>query len=527
MGRPILDPVLAPPFPEAALPVLRDSQLRKNVAHAIDMIQAKRARLVAEKSDWQALRSAAAAIKDEALQNLDVYLEQFEERCTAAGGQVHWAADAAEARRIVLEILREEKAGEVIKIKTMTSAEIQLNPFLEANGIQAYETDLAEIILQLGDGEPSHIVVPALHVNRSQVREIFSRRMGLPDLSDEPKALTAAARNYLRRKFLSVPAAISGANFLIAETGGVAIVESEGNGRMCLTLPRTMITLAGIEKVLPRFQDLEVILQLLARSATGERMSPYTSLWTGVTPGDGPQTFHVILLDNGRSSMLKREPERQTLRCIRCGACMNSCPVYRQTGGHAYGSVYPGPIGAILTPQLQQLKHAQSLPYASSLCGACYEVCPVKINIPEILIDLRAQVTDQERKSARKFSDPMYWGMRVASLLFSRAWLFHLAQKLGRIGALFFTRRDGWIHSLPGVGAKWTETRDLRGLPKQTFHEWWQKTGNKGTRERGNKPAREQGSEAVWRQSDVAGDAPKAPAGNDAEHLVAPGKDAR
>ena len=471
--HPILDPALAPPFPVAALPVLRNPQLRKNVAHAIDVIQAKRARLVAEKADWQELRAAAAAIRDHALENLGAYLEQFEARCTAAGGTVHWAADAAEARRIILELLREDKADEVIKIKTMTSAEIQLNPYLEAAGVRTYETDLAEIILQLGEGEPSHIVVPALHVNRNQVREIFARRMGIENLSDDPKALTAAARNYLRRKFLEVPTAIGGANFLIAETGAVAVVESEGNGRMCLTLPKTMITLAGIEKVLPRFQDLEVMLQLLARSATGERMSPYTSLWTGVTPGDGPQKFHVVLLDNGRSSILARKTERQTLRCIRCAACMNTCPVYRQTGGHAYGSVYPGPIGAILTPQLMQMQHAQSLPFASSLCGACYELCPVKINIPEVLIDLRAQVTDLERKQAARFRDPMYIGLRVANLIFSRAWLFHAAQWMGRIGLRFFTRKDGWIHSLPSVGSKWTQTRDLRGLPRQTFHGWW------------------------------------------------------
>jgi L-lactate dehydrogenase complex protein LldF len=471
--HPILDPALAPPFPVAALPVLRNPQLRKNVAHAIDVIQAKRARLVAEKADWQELRAAAAAIRDHALENLGAYLEQFEARCTAAGGTVHWAADAAEARRIILELLREDKADEVIKIKTMTSAEIQLNPYLEAAGVRTYETDLAEIILQLGEGEPSHIVVPALHVNRNQVREIFARRMGIENLSDDPKALTAAARNYLRRKFLEVPTAIGGANFLIAETGAVAVVESEGNGRMCLTLPRTMITLAGIEKVLPRFRDLEVMLQVLARSATGERMNPYTSLWTGVTPGDGPRKFHVVLLDNGRSSILKGKTERQTLRCIRCAACMNTCPVYRQTGGHAYGSVYPGPIGAILTPQLMQMQHAQSLPFASSLCGACYELCPVKINIPEVLIDLRAQVTDLERKQAARFRDPMYIGLRVANLIFSRAWLFHAAQWMGRIGLRFFTRKDGWIHSLPSVGSKWTQTRDLRGLPRQTFHGWW------------------------------------------------------
>jgi L-lactate dehydrogenase complex protein LldF len=471
--HPILDPALAPPFPQAVLPVLRNPQLRKNVAHAIDVIQAKRGRLVAEKTDWQDLRSAGAAVRAHVLENLGAYLEQFEERCTAAGGTVHWAGDAAEARQIILDILHEEKASEVIKIKTMTSAEIQLNPFLEAAGVHTYETDLAEIILQLGDEEPSHIVVPALHVNRSQVREIFSRRMGLKDLSDDPHALTAAARNYLRQKFLNIPTAISGANFLVAETGAVAVVESEGNGRMCLTLPRTMITLAGIEKVLPRFQDLEVMLQVLARSATGERMNPYTSLWTGVTPGDGPQRFHVVLLDNGRSGILAKKTERQTLRCIRCAACMNSCPVYRQTGGHAYGSVYPGPIGAILTPQLMQMHHAQSLPYASSLCGACYEVCPVKINIPEVLLELRSQVVNQERRQAGKFFDPMYLGLRIANLIFSRAWLFHTAQYFGRIGLKLFTRKDGWIHSLPSVGGKWTQTRDLRGLPTQTFHGWW------------------------------------------------------
>jgi L-lactate dehydrogenase complex protein LldF len=321
--------------------------------------------------------------------------------------------------------------------------------------VRTYETDLAEIILQLGEDEPSHIVVPALHVNRAQVREIFARRMGLKDLSDDPKELTNAARNYLRRKFLDIPTAISGANFLVAETGSVVVVESEGNGRMCLTLPRTMITLAGIEKVLPRFQDLEVMLQVLARSATGERMNPYTSVWTGVTPGDGPQKFHVVLLDNGRSSILAKKTERQTLKCIRCAACMNACPVYRQTGGHAYGSVYPGPIGAILTPQLMQMHHAQTLPYASSLCGACYEVCPVKINIPEVLLELRSQVVNQERRDqGGRFFDPMYLGLRIANLIFSRAWIFHTAQFLGaldwaclraRMGG--FTRCRAWAAS--------------------------------------------------------------------------------
>jgi L-lactate dehydrogenase complex protein LldF len=472
-GRQVLDPRHAPPFPVAALPLLRNPQLRKNVAHATDVIQTKRARLVAEKTDWQELRTAAAAIRSHALEHLGSYLEEFEARCTSAGGMVHWASDAAEARAIILELLRQEQASEVIKIKTMTSAEIQLNPALEAAGIHAYETDLAELILQLGEDEPSHIVVPALHVNRSQVREIFARSMGIKDLPDDPKALTAAARTYLRQKFLTIPTAIGGANFLIAETGSVAVVESEGNGRMCLTLPRTLITLAGIEKVLPRFQDLEVMLQLLARSATGERMSPYTSLWTGVTPGDGPERFHVVLLDNGRSSIVARPTERQTLRCIRCAACLNTCPVYRQTGGHAYGSVYPGPIGAILTPQLMHMKYAQSLPFASSLCGACYEVCPVKIDIPKVLLELRAQVVNQERRRAARLRDPMFIGMKAAHAIFAGARRFRAAQRLGRIALRPFTRKDGWIRSLPGLGAKWTQTRDLRGLPSQSFRQWW------------------------------------------------------
>jgi L-lactate dehydrogenase complex protein LldF len=250
-------------------------------------------------------------------------------------------------------------------------------------------------------------------------------------------------------------------------------VESEGNGRMCLTLPRTLITLAGIEKVVPRFQDLEVLLQVLARSATGERMNPYTSLWSGVTPGDGPQRFHVVLLDNGRSEILGRKVERQTLQCIRCAACLNTCPVYRQTGGHAYGSPYAGPIGAILTPQLEHMQHGQLLPYASSLCGACYEVCPVKINIPEVLIELRAQVVNQERRQPAHWIDPMYVGMKAANFAFASAGRFKIAQALGRLGLRFFTDKDGWIHRLPSLGGRWTMSRDLRGFPDQSFREWW------------------------------------------------------
>jgi L-lactate dehydrogenase complex protein LldF len=284
---------------------------------------------------------------------------------------------------------------------------------------------------------------------------------------------------FLREKFLRVKTGVSGGNFLIAETGGVCIVESEGNGRMCLTLPETLITIAGIDKVLPRYQDLEVMLQLLPRSATGERMNPYNSIWTGVSEGDGPRTFHVVLMDNARTEVLADEEARQTLNCIRCGACQNACPVYRQTGGHAYGSVYAGPIGAILTPQLQEMHHAQSLPYASSLCGACYEVCPVKINIPEVLIHLRNKIVKQNGALNVEAV-----AMKAMAMIFRSERKFRAAQRLGRMAEAPLVRKDGqgvgWIGWLPGLLGGWTQARDLQEMPKETFRDWWEKRSGDG-----------------------------------------------
>jgi L-lactate dehydrogenase complex protein LldF len=485
-----LDPRTASPFPIAAQLAVGDAQLRKNVRHATDVIQHKRARVVAEVPDWQGLREAGRGIREHTMQFLDAYLLQFEENCVRAGGQVHWARDAAEASSIVVTLVQEasaqdaDGAREVIKIKSMTTEEIHLNDALEAAGMHPYETDLAELIIQLGKDQPSHIVVPALHKNRQQIREIFLREMHLSELGETPQDLADVARRYLREKFLRVPIAISGANFLIADTGGVCVVESEGNGRMCLTLPQTLITIAGFDKVIPRFQDLEVFLQTLPRSATGERMNPYNSIWTGVREQDGPTAFHIVLLDNGRSDVLADREGRQTLHCIRCGACQNACPVYRQTGGHAYGSVYAGPIGAILTPQLQKMEYGESLPYASSLCGACYEVCPVKINIPEVLVHLRNRVTRKKTAGLGLLGSPEAMAMKAMSFVFQSASRFRAAQRLGRLAESPLTHKDGsgerWIDWLPGLLGGWTEVRDLRAMPKQTFREWWEQRGQPG-----------------------------------------------
>jgi L-lactate dehydrogenase complex protein LldF len=465
----------APDFPVAAKKLIANTQTRHNVRKATDIIRKKRDRMVAELPDWEQLRQAGHDIKEHVMRHLDFYLQQFEAACTAAGGKVHWARDADEANRIIVDLVKAQNATEVIKVKTMTSDEIRLNPALEAAGITPYETDLADLIVQLGEDRPSHIVVPALHRNKMEIRSIFLEKMKLQELGDRPEDLTNAARHYLREKFLRVPVAISGANFAIAESGSVCVVESEGNGRMCISLPRVLICLVGIEKIIPTFQDLEIYLQLLPRSATGERMNPYNSIWTGVAPGDGPQEFHVVLLDNGRTNVLADAESRETLDCIRCGACLNACPVYRQTGGHAYGSVYGGPIGAILTPQLQFMEHSQTLPYASSLCGACYEVCPVKINIPEILVHLRGKVVARGDAPLLERT-----AMKAAGYALENADRFAKAQKLARLAQIPFNQ-SGTIRSLPGMLAGWTSVRDLAAVPPESFREWWAK------RERGQK----------------------------------------
>jgi L-lactate dehydrogenase complex protein LldF len=463
----------SPAFPVAAKTALADDQLRRNLRHATGTIRAKRAAAVAELPDWEDLRLAGEAIKDTVLANLDTYLLQLEESVTARGGVVHWAADADEANAIVLRLAQEAGASEVVKVKSMATAEIGLNEALAAGGVTAIETDLAELIVQLGDDRPSHILVPAIHKNRTEIRDIFRARMAdAGALTDDPPVLAEAARKHLRRKFLSARVAVSGANFAVASTGSVVVVESEGNGRMCLTLPETLITVMGIEKLVPTWSDLEVFLQLLPRSSTAERMNPYTSVWSGVTPGDGPQNFHLVLLDNGRTSTLASRVGRQALRCIRCSACLNVCPVYERTGGQAYGSVYPGPIGAILAPQLSgdmHDKHNASLPYASSLCGACFEVCPVRIDIPEVLVHLRSEVV-----AAKSRFSPEAIGMAAMSWVMAGPRRFHAAQRLATAGRLL--SRKGKIRKLPYPGSQWTDSRDLPAPAKESFSAWWKRT---------------------------------------------------
>ncbi|WP_043640247.1 lactate utilization protein B [Nonomuraea candida] len=448
-------------FPENSRKAVHDSQLRFNLRKATHTIRGKRASVVGELPDWQELRAAGKAIKEHTLRNLDRYLIRLEAAVTAAGGTVHWARDAAEANRIVTGLVKATGETEVVKVKSMATQEIELNQALAEQGITAYETDLAELIVQLGDDFPSHILVPAIHRNRSEIREIFLDRMpGVsPDLTDDPPALAEAARLHLRERFLRSKVAISGANFMVAETGTLVVLESEGNGRMCLTLPETLISVVGIEKLLPSWRDLEVFLQLLPRSSTGERMNPYTSMWTGAVEG---QDFHLVLLDNGRTDVLADEVGRQALRCIRCSACLNVCPVYERAGGHAYGSVYPGPIGAILTPQLRGMSSEldASLPYASSLCGACYEVCPVAIDIPEVLVDLRAKAPHAAAERA---------GMKVAG------WIFNDHRRLARAQRAATRLRKLVPKRLPGPLSAWTDTRDVPEIPEESFRDWWER----------------------------------------------------
>jgi L-lactate dehydrogenase complex protein LldF len=350
----------------------------------------------------------------------------------------------------------------------MATEEIGLNAALAEAGIAAHETDLAELIVQLGGDRPSHLLVPAIHRSRHDIRALFERELGEEGLTTDPAELAGVARRHLRERFLRTRVGVSGANFAVAETGAICVVESEGNGRMCTTLPHTLITVMGIEKVVPRWEDLGVMFELLPRSSTGERMNPYTSLWTGVTPGDGPQAFHLVLLDNGRTTALADGVGRQALRCIRCSACLNVCPVYERTGGHAYDATYAGPIGAILSPLIDGLGRHATLPSASTLCGACYEVCPVKIDIPSVLVHLRGRVVAEHGAPVTERA-----AMGAMARVLGTRRRYELAQRALRTAGRPLSHDGRLERQLLGPLKPWTTFRDLPAPPKQTFRDWW------------------------------------------------------
>ena len=463
-------------FPRAAVAALADPQLRRNLRAATHTIRRNRAAAVAELAEWEQLRETAARIKDEALASLDQQLEQLEQSVTAAGGHVHWARDAAEACALTGNLIEARGATEAIKMKSLTTDEIGLDEALERRGIAAWETDLAEMIIQLAHDRPSHIVVPAIHLSRGEIRDLFARTFDLPDLSDDPVQLTAVARRVLRERFMHAQVGITGVNFAVAETGTIALVESEGNGRMCTTLPRTLISIMGIEKVLPRLSDLAVMLRLLPRSAVGARMTSYVTLFTGVHDSDGPEEFHLILLDNGRTRALADPIGREALRCIRCGACLNVCPVYEHVGGHAYEAPYPGPIGSIISPQLAGLREHQSLPFASSLCGACAEVCPVRIDIPKLLVHLRGRIVTETT------TEPLgeRTAMRLLLRILSDRHRYQTAQRALRLGRA--PLRSRLARALPGPVGGWTSVRELPEIPERTFRQWWSSHENRSER---------------------------------------------
>ena len=445
-------------FRENARAALADVHLRGALKNATSLFGERRREAAASVANWEDLRNHARAIKDEVLLHLDKYLEEFVGNAESRGAKVHWARDAAEANAIITRIAIEREARTVVKSKSMTTEETHLNTALEAAGLQVVETDLGEYIIQLAGETPSHIIAPAIHKTRRQVAELFTAELGMPP-TDDVAQLTSTARATLRDRFASADVGISGVNFAVAETGTIVIVENEGNIRLTTSLPRIHIAMMGIEKVIPRFTDLDVFLKLLPRSGTGQRLTTYQSFITGTkrSPADeGPEELHIVLLDNGRSRMLAHPVTRQSLACIRCGACLNACPVYQQIGGHAYGSVYPGPIGAVITPQLMGIEKSSQLPYASSLCGACREVCPVKIDIPRLLLHLRGEITPRKGSFRERLAFKIW-----ARVMMSPA-LYRMSSVAGRL-----------MQRVMPLSKAWAIGRDLRPIESRSFRDQW------------------------------------------------------
>lgn len=458
-------------FTEHARQALQDQDLQQALQLLTTNFVPRRVVAMEALGNAEALRTEARAIKERTIDRLDEYLELFATNVQRLGGQVHWARDAAEARHIITRLAQEADARVIVKGKSMATEEIHLNPHLEHHGYEVVETDLGEYIIQLANETPSHIIAPAIHKTRQQIATLLHDKLGTPYTETIPE-MTQIARHALRQQFLRADMGITGVNFAIAETGSIVLVTNEGNGRLSSTLPRMHVALMGMEKVIPRLADLAVMVKVLTNSATGQKISSYVTMITGPRRAhdvDGPEALHIVIMDNGRSSML-RSANREALYCLRCGACLNVCPIYQNIGGHAYGWVYPGPIGAVLTPMFIGLDTAQHLPRASTLCGACREACPVKIDIPHMLLNLRHQFVERGNPS------------RVETLLFA-LWSkvmqhpkgYRLATTLARLAQRPFTRQ-GWLSKLPPPFSGWTASRDFKAMAPTSFRQRWQQT---------------------------------------------------
>lgn len=461
-------------FLEASQEAMGNGKLQIILDQLADTLGAKNRQAWAAMPDSDLARQKARAIKDATLAELDTHLQTLADSVERRGGKIHWADDGEAARQAILDIIAARGATKVVKSKSMTSEEIHLNKALEAAGIETVETDFGEYIIQVAGHRPSHIVGPALHLSANDVAEILSEPAG-ETLPTDREVLAAFARRQLRSEFAEAEVGITGANYAVAETGTIVLVSNEGNARLTTSLPKVHIAVMGIEKVIPRLADLPYFLKVLARAATGQKLSVYTSLVTGARREgeiDGPEEFHLIILDNGRSEILGG-PLRESLFCIRCGACLNACPIYRNVGGHAYGGVYAGPIGAVLTPLYDGLSANHHLPNASSLCGACQAACPVKIAIPEMLLKLREQMHDEPELKNRRES----WAYGLWAWMLRRPWMYRWAtwwatRTIGRL-----KRKSGWMRRLPGKLNGWTKNRDFPAPAPERFRDWWRKEG--------------------------------------------------
>ncbi|MFP6565919.1 MAG: LutB/LldF family L-lactate oxidation iron-sulfur protein [Dehalococcoidia bacterium] len=468
-------------FRQGAGAALSDPKIQANLEGLYNGFHQARIDASDQTPDWEGLQDKGRAIKAHTLDNLAYYLELVERNVIASGGHIYFAKDAEAASNYVVNLAKERGIELVIKGKSMVSEEMALNHRLEEEGIEPVETDLGEYIVQLAEETPFHIIAPAIHKSRGEVSELFVEKLNVP-MYDNIEDLTREARDQLRQKFVDAGMGITGANFIVAETGTVTLVTNEGNGRMCTSMPKIHVAITGMEKVVPSIEDLGLFLRLLIRSATGQRISSYVTTVTGPRGEDevdGPEEFHLVIVDNGRSKMLADPNLREALYCLRCGACLNACPVYRKVGGHAYGWVYPGPIGAIVSPMLTNLSEAKDLPYASTLCGACKEACPVKINIPRMLLYLRKELTQgetyPEHKSVSMAESTAVKGWRASV---SSSFMMRLSNLGGRLLQLPFVR-GGRIDRLPSPLSGWTKHRKFPAIASKPFRTRWKNIGKK------------------------------------------------